>query len=166
MSSERTKSSDLSQKTKLTIELVPSSSWYTNVRSNVSQKEWDRLRGIVYAEAGHRCEICGGKGSRWPVECHEVWDYDDKRHIQTLKRLIALCPMCHKVKHIGRIEATATPSEKERVYKHLARVNGWAVEDAFVYAEACFEMWARRSKFQWELDTSALEKYNEEGETW
>lgn len=165
MSSEKTKSSVLFQKAKLTIELVPATAWYTNVRSNVSKSEWDRLRKIVYAEAGYKCEICGGKGSRWPVECHEIWSYDDENHTQTLERLTALCPMCHKVKHIGRVESTANSQEKDRVYKHLSRVNGWAVADAFLYAEACFEVWARRSRHQWTLDTSALEKYKEE-ETW
>jgi hypothetical protein len=28
----------------------------------------------------------GGQGRRWPVERHEVWDYDDDRKIHRLKR--------------------------------------------------------------------------------
>lgn len=36
-----------------------------------------------------------------PVECHEVWDYDDDRKIQRLERRVALCPACHEVKHAG-----------------------------------------------------------------
>ena len=58
--------------TRLTVELVPSTCWYTNVRSHVPKAVWDRLRRQVAAEAGDRCEICGGRGRRWPVECHEV----------------------------------------------------------------------------------------------
>jgi hypothetical protein len=49
---------------------------------------WDRLRHQVTAEAGNRCEICGGRGRRWPVECHEVWHYDDTTKIQRLERLV------------------------------------------------------------------------------
>jgi len=63
----------------LTVELVPSSSWFSNVRSNVSKKTWDFLRKSTYKKANHRCEICGGRGDKWPVECHEVWDYDDQK---------------------------------------------------------------------------------------
>jgi hypothetical protein len=37
--------------TRLTVELVPSTCWYTNVRSNVSKAVWDRLRRRVAAEA-------------------------------------------------------------------------------------------------------------------
>jgi hypothetical protein len=58
--------------TRLTVELVPSTCRYTNVRSHVPKAVWDRLRRQVAAEAGDRCEICGGQGRRWPVECHEV----------------------------------------------------------------------------------------------
>jgi 5-methylcytosine-specific restriction endonuclease McrA len=46
----------------LTIELVPKTAWYTNVRSNVSKKEWDRIRKKSYQNAGHVCEICGDTG--------------------------------------------------------------------------------------------------------
>jgi len=89
--------------TRLTVELVPSTCWYTNVRSNVSKAVWDRLRGEVAADAGNRCEVCGGRGRRWPVECHEMWDYDDDRKIQRLERLVALCPACHEVKQASLV---------------------------------------------------------------
>jgi hypothetical protein len=39
--------------TRLTVELVPSTCWYTNVRSNVSKAVWDRLRRQGFAEADH-----------------------------------------------------------------------------------------------------------------
>ena len=78
--------------TKLTIELVPSTSWFNNVRSQVSAQEWDIIRHIVYAKANNICEICGGKGNKHAVECHEIWEYDDKEHIQKLIGMIALCP--------------------------------------------------------------------------
>jgi hypothetical protein len=92
---------DARVQTRLTVELVPSTCWYTNVRSNVSKAVCDRLRRRVAAQTGNRCEICGGRGRRWPVECHEVWHYDDEVKVQRLERLAALCPACHEVKHAG-----------------------------------------------------------------
>lgn len=62
---------------RLTVELVPRTSWYSNVRSNVLPGVWDRLRRPVFGRARSRCEICGGRGPAHPVECHEVWEYDD-----------------------------------------------------------------------------------------
>jgi hypothetical protein len=83
---------------RLSIELVPATSWFDNLRSLLPPAEWDALRKATSQAAGHRCEICGGRGPKWPVECHERWQYDDATHVQTLTGLIALCPECHRVK--------------------------------------------------------------------
>jgi hypothetical protein len=140
----------------LTIELVPKTCWYSNVRSHVSREEWDRLRHAVYRAAGNACEICGGRGSRWPLECHEVWRYDDELHVQKLERLIGLCPQCHEVKHIG---LAGVRGRQGKALAHLARVNGWSQEDARLYLEACFEQWSRRSQHEWTLDISYLDRF-------
>ena len=89
---------------KLQIELVPGSCWWTNVRSNLTQSQWDKIRKPVYANANFLCEICGERGTKHPVECHEVWIYNDKSLIQKLDHFQSLCPLCHEVKHIGLAE--------------------------------------------------------------
>ena len=139
----------------LTIELVPKTSWYRNVRSNVSAADWERLRKMTFSRAGYVCEVCGGRGEKWPVECHEVFAYDDERHVQKLVRLVALCPSCHEVKHIG---LAGVRGHSGRAIAHLAKVNGWSAEDAALYIEGCFETWHRRSCHQWTLDLSYLEQ--------
>lgn len=138
----------------LTIELVPKSSWYTNVRSEVSQKEWDLIRKSVYKRAGYRCEVCGGRGTDHPVECHEVWEYDDDNHVQTLQKMVALCPSCHEVKHIGRASLNGN---RLRAAEHLAEVNGWTLPKAKIYIQKSFEKWRERSQHEWTVDTSILE---------
>lgn len=143
-------------RTLLTIELVPKTCWYTNVRSNVSRREWERLKRIVFKRARYACEICGGRGDRWPVECHEVFAYDDARHVQKLVGLLALCPRCHEVKHIGLV---GVRGKRGDAVAHLAAVNGWSREDAELYIEACFEIWYRRSCHEWKLDLSYLERF-------
>lgn len=138
----------------LTIELVPESAWFSNVRSEVTQAQWDQIRKQVYAKANHRCEICDGVGSRWPVECHEVWHYDDTKFVQTLKGMIALCPSCHQVKHFGFAQIRG---KGEKALQHLMKVNGWNREEAEAYVDAQFELWHQRSQYQWELNISVLE---------
>ncbi|HEX8137985.1 MAG TPA: HNH endonuclease [Pyrinomonadaceae bacterium] len=141
----------------LTIELVPRSSWYRNVRSNVSAGEWERLKRVTFRRARYACEVCGGRGRKWPVECHEVFAYDDERRVQKLVRLLALCPACHEVKHIGLAHVRGNQA---RAVAHLARVNGWSLSDASFYVEGCFELWHRRSCHQWTLDLSYLEQFD------
>src|SRR5574337_1863360 len=96
---------------KLTIELVPQTSWMNNVRAVLTTKRWDILRGIVADQAWNVCEICGGVGPKHPVECHEIWEYDEKNRTQKLAGMIALCPDCHMVKHFGfaRVGSPASP---------------------------------------------------------
>lgn len=142
--------------TLLTVEMVPRTAWMSNVRSEVTKAVWDRIRKEVAAEAGNRCEICGGQGSRHPVEIHEVWHYDDERKIQRLVRLQALCPKCHMAKHFGYAESR---KKGDFVMAHIAKVNGWSRSDVRLYLEECYELWMRRSVHEWKLDLSLLERF-------
>lgn len=135
----------------LTIDLVPSSSWYDNLRSRLPKAEWDRLRKAAYAAAGHKCEVCGGKGRRWPVEAHEIWEYDEATRVQRLAGLVALCPSCHEVKHFGRAQSVGRGDD---ALDHLMRVNRWTEKQAWAHIEESFAVWERRSSVQWTLDLS------------
>jgi len=139
---------------RLTIELVPRSCWFDNVRSAVSSPDWKRLRQQTARRAGWKCKICGGKGPRWPVECHEIWHYDDDRQCQTLTGLIALCPSCHEVKHMG---FSGLRGKKDEAVAHLALVNGWSLQGAFDYVDEAFDVWRERSRHAWQLGISWLE---------
>lgn len=146
-------------KPKLTVELVPKTCWFSNIRTTLPRKEWDRLRKEQYAKADYKCEICGGtgleQGVKHPVECHEIWEYDDKKKVQKLKGLIALCPNCHMVKHFGRTSAIGKQAD---ALKHIEKVNGWDHKDTVTYIAKCFETYSKRSKEQWDLDISVLSK--------
>ena len=143
------------QKPQLTIELVPQTCWFSNVRSEVSAADWDRLRKAIAIDAGNKCEICGGRGPKWPVECHEIWEYDDTMHRQTLLGLTALCPSCHEVKHIGLANVRG---RGHIAAKHLAAVNGWTQPQADTYIAEQFAVWEGRSRFEWTLDLSWLQQ--------
>jgi len=88
------------------------------------------------------------------VECHEIWHYDDDRQCQTLSGLIALCPSCHEVKHMGFSELRG---KKDEAVAHLALVNGWSLQGAFDYVDEAFDVWRERSRHAWQLDISWLE---------
>lgn len=138
---------------KLSIELVPSSCWYSNVRSNVRPETWDRLQRATFQAAGYACEICGSHGDAHPVEAHEIWFYDDHRLIQTLKHLTSLCPRCHEVKHFGLAIAS---SNTKRAVAWLSTVNGITAAQALAHVERAFQIYEIRSRFQWRLDIKLL----------
>jgi len=138
---------------KLTIELVPKGQWGMNLRSELPRAAWNRLRRDTYKAADYHCEVCGGVGSKHPVECHERWRYDDDTKTQVLEGLIALCPACHEVKHIGRAGAVG---RLEHAVAHLMKVNGWEADRALEYIDDAFSLWAKRSQAEWTLDLSWL----------
>jgi len=144
---------------KLTIELIPKTCHFSNVRTMVSSKDWDKLRFASYELADNKCEICGNnglnQGYKHRVECHEVWEYDDENHIQKLIKLISLCVSCHQVKHIGR--AIVIGKEKD-CHKQLIKVNSWTQEQVNEHILESFKLHKERSKYKWLLDISLLEK--------
>lgn len=140
----------------LFVDLVPRSCWFTNVRSCVDQRDWERLRRMITRRAGHRCEICGAAGNpatkTW-LEAHERWTYNDTTRVQRLGRLICLCSPCHTVTHFGLAQVRGR--EKE-AYAHLMAVTGMTEAEAREHVEVAFEVWFQLSRITWTLDLSIL----------
>lgn len=141
---------------RLTIELVPSSSWLNNVRAILTSTQWDAIKKQVYSQAWYTCQICGGTGDKHPVECHEIWKYNDKKLIQKLVGMIALCPNCHMVKHIGLAQLNG---KLDFALKHFIKVNKISKKSAISYLQKSFKKWNERSTKKWKLDISILETY-------
>jgi hypothetical protein len=139
------------QHLKLSIELVPRTSWYNNLRKVIPQEEWDKIRKRSYKDAGHKCTICGANGK---LNCHEVWNYNDEMHVQKLEGFIALCDMCHHVKHIGLagILDLQGKLDYEKVIEHFMKVNKCAERTFEEHRKIAFDEWRERSKHGWQVD--------------
>jgi hypothetical protein len=140
----------------LFVDLVPSSCWFTNVRSCVTERDWERLRRPIVARANQRCEICrrpADRGAgRW-LEVHERWAYNTATSVQSLRRLICVCTDCHQATHYGL--ATVRGRDAEAL-SHLRSVLKISKQDAELLVEGAFELWSQRSRITWELDLSVL----------
>lgn len=153
----------INSKPKLTIELVPKTCHFSNVRTCLSTTNWDKIRKISYENANNKCEICNdtgkNQGHKHNVECHEIWNYDEETLTQKLIGLISLCPKCHMVKHIGRSIAIGV---ENICYRQLAKVNKWTQTQIQNHIVESFDRHKTLSKHQWKLDISILseEPYN------
>ena len=140
----------------LFVDLVPSTCWFTNVRSCVDARDWERLRRMVTRRAQRRCEICGAPEDRtvrrW-LEAHERWVYDERSRVQTLRRLICLCTDCHTVTHFGYAQVRGLGA---RAFAHLREVTGMTEAQARRHVEDAFAVWEARSRVVWTLDLSML----------
>jgi len=142
----------------LRIELVPQPTWHVNVRSRVSQDTWNRVRLMFLRD---KCQICGFRGRLY---CHEVWSYDDARHIQKLIGLEFLCELCHSVKHLGFVGVAAERGDVDyaEIVKHYCRVNGCSIEQFLRDREEAFRVFRERSQHEWTVDTSWFDGVLEE----
>ena len=150
---------------RLTIELVPVGTWGSNLRSLLTKSQWDKLRHYAYAQAGGVCEICGDKGTnqgrKHDLEAHEIWEYDDVSHTQKLLGVIALCPRCHQVKHMGR---TCKYGGGYKARAHIAKVNGWTAQGVAAYEGLSYLVHNLRSQYRWSVDIQdGLMRYTGEG---
>ncbi|MGW1682311.1 DUF5710 domain-containing protein [Saccharopolyspora sp. NPDC002376] len=140
----------------LFVDLVPSSCWFTNVRSCVGKPDWERLRRMITRRAGQLCEICQ-RGEdrdvrRW-LEAHERWAYDDRTRTQALRRLICVCTDCHTTTHFGLAQVKGIDA---RALAHLREVTGMSAAEADNHVRSAFALWQRRSATTWALDLSIL----------
>ncbi len=138
----------------LTVELVPRSCFFSNLRSNLRGRDWKALRQACIEAAGHRCEICGRDDRYRALECHEIWDYNDEACVQSLTGLISLCRDCHRVKHMALARHMGWHEQAER---HFMRVNGWDARRTRDYLAAVFALFEWRSALDWQLDITWLE---------
>lgn len=141
----------------LFVDVVPASCWFTNVRSCVEPADWERLRRMITARAGHRCEACDRgpdrERRRW-LEVHERWAYDEATGVQALRRLVCLCSDCHQATHYGLAQLRG---REVVAFKHLQWVTGMSVEQTTAHVVEAFELWRRRSARAWKLDLGILE---------
>jgi hypothetical protein len=147
---------DRSFGTGLFVDLVPSTCWFTNVRSCVSQQDWERLRRMVTDRADRRCEVCDATADRdaqrW-LEVHERWAYNNTTRVQTLRRLICLCTDCHTVTHYGLAQIRGRDAAARA---HLIHVTGWTPAQADRHIRDAFALWHERSGHTWTLDLALL----------
>lgn len=140
------------KKLKLKIELVPSTAWENNLRKILPRSVWQELRKEIIKKAKNKCQICGATGK---MDCHEVWKYDDKNHIQELVNLQAICSMCHMVKHFG-FSTLRLHMPQEKLVKHFMQVNKCSRKDFIKHLSQETQKFNERSQYEWQISIPFL----------
>ena len=97
-----------------------------------------------------KCECCNSDEN---IEAHERWEYDDKKLIQKLVRLVALCKKCHEATHMGRARVIG---KGEKAKLHLKNVRQFTDKQCKKHINNAFNKWRKRSQKNWDLDLSLL----------
>lgn len=140
---------------KLKFEMIPDGCWYSNLRSVLPPELWDAVRRDAYARADGKCAVCGAPSRR--LEAHERWSYDEERGIQKLEDVIAVCPACHAVIHIGRTQLMGNERAAE---EHFMKVNGCSYAEYRRELGKANEVHARLNRVsEWALDVGLLNRF-------
>jgi len=73
-------------------------------------------------------------------------------------RLVALCPMCHRAKHIGHTLYVLGGGVAMATLKHIGRVNAQSDEQVMEMIVAALLEQQERSKRGWAVDVTSLDK--------
>jgi hypothetical protein len=111
---------------------------------------WDKIRKEQYKSEEYRCGICKCE-ARGKLDCHEIWEFDDVNRIQRLQGFIALCKLCHAVKHFGRI-AMLDENVRRQVEEHFMRVNECDLKTCKTHGDQAMALWVERSSHEWSFD--------------
>lgn len=117
----------------------------------MAKKEWDRIRKAAYAAEDNKYAICRVEGR---LNCHESWEYDGANRVQRLTGFVALCTMCHHVKHLGMASILAQQGhlDYEAVVRHFMGVNGCNRKTFEDYRKGVFDQWRKRSNHEWSVN--------------
>ena len=132
--------------------MIPKTSWYTNLRTILPEDEWVKIRKLVYNHFNYRCAICKSKGQ---LHAHESWIYDYENSKQLLKDILALCYLCHMTQHLGFVQVkliTAGELTMEQIEDHWLSVNDNTTHSDFgKMVKNAFELWDLRSLTSWDV---------------
>lgn len=150
------------RKYKLTIDLIPSTVWFSSVFQILNERgertKWQHIKEELFRTEGRQCWICRADDKR--LEAHEFWEYDDKKHIQKLVSIHHLCVLCHMIKHtgfschtdVGQAKMARLGLTEHDLAMHFARINGCTEKDFKEHYHDEFEVWQHRSSHQWKQD--------------
>lgn len=139
----------------LFIDMIPSSSWFNNVRSCIHPTDWDRVRNHIYERVNFTCECCNNntRKTNTRLDAHERWSYDTNTGIQKLERLIALCEHCHQSTHMG---LAGLMGKEDEAIKHLRKVRIFTDLEFEKHKKESSLLFKERSKLKWVLDISII----------
>lgn len=140
----------------LRFQLVPQPLQYKNLRSELSDFQWDRIKNNVKSTG--TCACCGIKTPQ--LDAHEVWNYNDETHTQTLDSIIPVCHQCHGTIHIG-CSSVLGEDNVEQCLDWYAQCNHISFTEANDDANEAFEIWNKRNQYTWTqiIDEDILNTY-------
>lgn len=137
---------------KLKMDAIPGGNQQSNLARILPKKLWNIIRENTKIECNNKCSICNSSSHR--LLCHEVWEYDDTKHIQKLKKCTMLCSLCHFATHPGVALYASKNSEINIniIKKHFQQINECEETIYDTYKKHTDTLTLYRSLKDWKID--------------
>jgi len=139
---------------RLTIELIPQSINNGSLLKRLSKRDWGIVKRKSQRDSNNTCANCGKNDEH--SECHEIWDFNERKRKVTLTGVIPICADCHRVKHTYMARNNG---KQDVVIDQLIKINGMMEEEALAYIEESINIWKKRSGKEWTADFSWVDVY-------
>lgn len=126
----------------LRFEFVPKSLRNNTLQSVLNYTDWETLSENLCEK--RICSICGCKA--FGLYVNEFWSYDDENHMQSLRKITAVCEDCYRTLHADCCEYS---QEVDEVLSHYAKVNACTLEEAETSLQDALDVWKERNTHQW-----------------
>ncbi|CAL5219776.1 g1679 [Coccomyxa viridis] len=140
----------------LTVDAIPENVLpYANLSNLLSKEDWDNLCRTTARAANYRCQISGGcnPDSQNPVQCQEVWAFDDDR---AEMRLVGLQAVCSEIYLAKRLLRQLDDNTRQTAMWTLQALNDWTIMEAEAYLQYIDGIARDRSRKPWTVDLSWL----------
>lgn len=136
---------------KATVPLTGHTYWGKNIRNEMGRARWGKLRKVILAEQDNECACCGSKNKS---QCHEVWEFNDEKGVQTLKAFQATCSLCYLGSYFGLAQKLASQGHAyiDNIVGQFLKVNGISVEQFRELLSEAVTIFEKRCEIEWSQD--------------
>jgi hypothetical protein len=169
----------------LYIDMIPSSSWYNNVRQLVKRSSWDKIRKKVYERANYKCECCGynckyrGIYPNEDFERNEITTYNTNfnpdielrkwNRVQLeaherwsydvdnkIQKLERIVALCHRCHSATHMGLAGLRGVHIYAKSHINKVNEWNEEEYDKHLICQNLLYRKRSSIEWKLNLDII----------
>ena len=161
--------------------MIPSTTWFNNVRSCFSRSSWGKLRKQVYERVDYKCECCSTdcrvrtsyKGSDYVDDVSTAPSSDFNGNVERIKwnaiqleaherwsydydnniqKLERIFALCRRCHTATHLGLADLRGVKHLAFKHMKKVNGWDDKQVKANCDEQSSLYRKRSPLNWKLN--------------
>ena len=166
-------------------DLIPSTTWFNNVRSCISSYSWDKLRHKIYERVDYKCECCGIdcknnrlyeppefvtetinasssdfdgeiERNKWNTIRIEAHERWQYDFLNQVQKLVRIVALCHRCHTSTHMGLANLRGLHRLAYEHMKKVNNWDDKKLEQDCKERSDLYRRASLVNWKLNIDII----------